>query len=348
MILIEVNRQRKMIQTELQPQEVRRSEEPHTVSVIIPAYNAAQYIGEALDSVFHQSFSSYEVIVINDGSPDTDELERELQVRPSSLRYIKQANRGAAAARNAGLRVARGEFVAFLDADDRWLPNYLEQQMAFLIRSKADLVYSDAKLFGDSELAGRTFMDLQPSRGEVTPESLLAVKVTVLTSAVLARKAPILEVGLFNEGIRRGHDFELWLRLAKHGTKFAYQRQVLLHHRIVESGLSGDTISQLERTLSVLETIGNREDLTAGEKAALQFNLDRTRAYRSLEDGKERLLRKDFQHALESFEAARQFHRSWKLMFVCMGMRITPELLRRVYVSRTATSSGNASDAELR
>src|SRR6185436_19721240 len=94
----------------------------------------------------------------------------------------------------------------------------------------ADLVYSDALLVGESPLNGRTFMQLQPSRGAVTPESLLAVNVTVLTSAVLARKKQILEVGLFDPKIKRGHDFDLWFRLAKAGARFAYQPKVLAHH----------------------------------------------------------------------------------------------------------------------
>jgi glycosyltransferase involved in cell wall biosynthesis len=307
-----------------------------TVSVIIPAYNAAKYIAETLDSVLNQTFTSLEVIVINDGSPDTAELERELQPCLARIRYLKQENRGAAAARNTGLRAATGEFVAFLDADDTWLPTFLEEQMKFLKASGADFVYSDALLQGDSPLNGRTFMEVQPSRGEVTPASLLAVNVTVLTSAVLARRAPILEVGLFDEELRRGHDFELWLRLAKHRIRFAYQRKVLVRHRILESGLSGDTISQLQRTLSVLEKIRKREDLSVNEKAALKLNMDRTRAALALEDGKDRLLRRDFDGASESFKIAKDFQGSWKLRLVCAGMRLAPDLLRRVYQARVS------------
>ncbi|HEX6718103.1 MAG TPA: glycosyltransferase family A protein [Pyrinomonadaceae bacterium] len=306
------------------------------VSVIIPAYNAATYIGEALRSVCEQTFTSREVIVINDGSPDTDEFERELEPFAACIQYVKQENLGAATARNAGLRAARGEFVAFLDADDTWLPNFLEEQIKFLKSTQADFVYSDALLVGESLLNGRTFMQVQPSRGAVTPESLLGVDVTILTSAVLARKAPILEVGLFDEELRRGHDFELWLRLAKRGVRFAYQRKVLVQHRILESGLSGDTISQLQRTLSVLERIRNREDLSATEEAALERNMKRTRAELALEDGKDRLLRRDFDGAFDCFKRAKHFQGSWKLRFICAGMLLAPELLRRMYQARVS------------
>jgi len=306
------------------------------VSVIIPAYNAAAFIGETLASVYAQTSKNFEVIVVNDGSPDTEDLECELARFPEKLRYVKQENQGAAAARNTGIKNARGEFVAFLDADDTWLPNFLEKQLELLQRTGADFVYADALLTGNSPLAGRTFMEVQPSRGEVTAASLLAVQVTVLTSTVLARKEPVIAVGMFDVTLRRGHDFELWLRLAKHNIRFAYQREVLAHHRILETGLSGGTISQLERTLSVLDKIRTRDDLSEKEKAALQLNLNRTRAELALEEGKDHLLSKDFQAAAGAFRQARELAGGWKLRLVCAGMQLAPDLLRRVYQARVS------------
>lgn len=322
-----------MTQAEIQPQEIFSRKSP-TVSVIIPAYNASKYIGEAINSVLGQTFTSHEVIVINDGSPDTDELERVLRPHFDNIEYIRQENRGAAAARNAGLRSAKGEFVAFLDADDTWFPNFLMEQIEFLTGSNVDLVFCDALLFGESPLEGRSFMEIQPSRGEVTSESLLAVNVTILTSAVLARKEPIVQVGLFYEEMKRGHDFDLWLRLAKAGARFAYQPKILARHRIVESGLSGDTISQLERTLSVIQAIKTREQLTPREHAALQVNFNRTIAELAIENGKSKLLAKDFVGALEAFREAKNIRKNWKLTLVCLGLRIAPETVGHMYSRR--------------
>jgi len=322
-----------MIQTEVKQQAIDSNTVP-LVSVIIPAYNAAEYIGEALESVFNQTFTSHETIVINDGSPDTNELEQKLEPYKASIKYIKQDNCGAAAARNVGIRAARGEFVAFLDADDHWLTTFLERQVEFLNSTNADLVYSDALLFGDSPITARTFMDAHPSRGAVTPEALLTVQVTVLTSTVLARKQPIMDVGLFDETIKRGHDFDLWLRLAKFGARFAYQREVLAEHRILESGLSGNMIRQLERSLSVFETIKARGKLTANEAAALQLNLDRTHAGIALENGKQKLLAKDFAGALDCFKEVSKFRWNWKLTVVSLGVRIAPQTLWRMYHRR--------------
>lgn len=319
-----------MIETEIQPETVHSGTTP-IISVITPAYNAAKYIGEALDSVLNQTFTSYELIVINDGSPDTNELERELQKYPPTIRYIKQENRGAAAARNAGLRCARGEYAAFLDADDRWLPNFLEEQLEFLKSNNADLVFSDALLTGESPLAGRTFMELQPPKSAVTPESLLAVEVAVLTSAVLVRKKPLFEVGLFDETMKRGHDFELWFRLAKAGIRFAYQPRILAEHRLVETGLSGNAVSQLHRTLSVLEAVKAKSPLTQSEDAALNFNMKRTLGELAVENGKEKLLGRDFDGAFECFKEARRYRQSWKLRLVSLGVKFAPETVRRLH-----------------
>lgn len=305
------------------------------VSVIIPAYNSAEFMGETLDSVFAQTYPRFEVIVINDGSSDTPELEQVLQRYSSrNLRYIKQENQGAGAARNAGLRAASGEFVAFLDADDIWLPTFLEKLTALMKHTEADLVYADALLVGDPRLDGLTFMKVEPSNGLVTPESLLAVTCTVLTSTVLARKAPILEVGLFDVSIRRGQDFDLWLRLAKAGVRMAYTHEVLAYHRIVESGLSGGAISQLERTLSVIETVRARMQLTRSEQEALEINRSRTLRELATELGKKKLLERDFSGALESFNEAQKIQHVWKVFFVCLGLRVAPGMLWRIYNRR--------------
>src|SRR5205809_2555913 len=144
------------------------------VTVIIPVWNSAAFIEETVKSVLGQTFRDYELIIVNDGSPDTVELEAVLLPYRSSLKYLRERHKGAAAARNAALRVARGTYIAFLDADDSWLATYLDQQIAFLkAHPDVDLVYADARLTGDSPLAGRTFMETAPSRGPVTLKSLL-------------------------------------------------------------------------------------------------------------------------------------------------------------------------------
>ena len=103
--------------------------EPPRVSVVVPAYQVTAYIGQALDSVLGQTYPPFEVLVVNDECPDTAALERELDRFSGSIRYLKRPNGGPGAARNTGIRAARGELVAFLDADDYWGPTFLERQV---------------------------------------------------------------------------------------------------------------------------------------------------------------------------------------------------------------------------
>src|SRR5713101_8731278 len=193
------------------------------VSIIIPAYNVAPYIGETLDSVFAQTFAAYEVIVINDGSPDTEDLERALEPYLDRIKYLKQENRGASAARNAGLRVARGEFVAFLDADDLWLPSYLDEQIKFVLERNCDLVCADSEVFCDSSTDNKTYMETlmadAPPAGAVTFIGLLNAEQSLITSGVVVRRERVLEAGLFDEALRNSQDFDLWLRLARSGSR---------------------------------------------------------------------------------------------------------------------------------
>ncbi len=122
-----------------------RSKSAPTVSVIMPAYNSASFIGQALDSVFAQTYSDFEVVVVNDGSPDTAKLEDVLRQYLDGIVYIKQENRRVGGARNTGIRHARGEYLAFLDSDDSWFPDCLAVQMrAFDEDPSLDMIFADA------------------------------------------------------------------------------------------------------------------------------------------------------------------------------------------------------------
>jgi glycosyltransferase involved in cell wall biosynthesis len=181
------------------------------VSVISPAFRASADIAVALDSVFAQTFPHHEVIVVNDGSPDTAELETALKPYRTRIQYLVQPNRGAGAARNTGIRASKGRYLAFLDADDRWTPDFLERQLAYLEgHSTCDLVYADALLSGESTLAGRRFMDTAPSEGDVTLLSLVQQRCNIVLSTVVVRRSIVVKAGLFDETLRRGQDFELW------------------------------------------------------------------------------------------------------------------------------------------
>jgi len=309
---------------------------PPAVSVIIPAYNAAKFIAETLDSVLAQTFVNYEVIVVNDGSPDTEQLEQILQPYQNRITYLKQENRGAGAARNAGLKVARGKFVAFLDADDLWLPSFLGEQVAFIQNDEGyDLVYADAELFGDPSRARGTVMQREPSEPPVTFERLIGEQCIVNTSSVLALREPILEVGLFDESLRNSQDFDLWVRLAKRpNARMNFQRKVLVRHRVWSGSLASDGIKSVEGELKVLDKVSRRNDLTPSERNTLAQTVALRSASVEVDRGKRKLLHGEFHSAADSFRFANAYYRSWKLRLVLFSLQVAPRLLQRLYSAR--------------
>jgi glycosyltransferase involved in cell wall biosynthesis len=308
------------------------------VAVIVPVYRAT-FLAAALDSVFVQSRQPDEVIVVDDGSPDQVELTDAIARYEKRLVLLQQTNQGAGAARNFGLQATSAEFIGLLDADDRWHPEFLAQQMAALRTSPdLDLVYSDGLFIGQSLLAGRTFMSTCPSVEDVTLERLLSQECTVLLSAVVARRAAMMAVGGFDETLRRGQDFDLWLRMARNGARLRSRRVVLAYRRVHDDNLSGNAISEVERPLRVFRKTLSTMRLTEHERGIAQRRVRLLTAALARERGKELLRRGDFPAARRAFDEARRGLLAWKLHAAALGLRIAPHLVRRLYLSRAASS----------
>jgi glycosyltransferase involved in cell wall biosynthesis len=306
------------------------------VAVVIPVYRAT-YLADALASVFGQTRPPDEVIVVDDGSPDRRELTTAIAPYAPRVRLLAQANAGAGAARNKAIAATSAELVALLDADDRWMPRFLERQVAAISAAPGiDLVYSDGLFIGQSALSGRTFTSACPSSEQVTFEQLLSQRSTVLLSAVVARRAAILAVGGFDESLRRGQDFDLWLRMARHGAVMRWSRDVLALRRVHADNLSGDTITELERPLKVFEKTMTTMRLTPRESAIAATRTRMLKAALARERGKDMLRRGDIDAARTAFDEARAGLRAWKLHAAAVGLRIAPHLVRRFYLSRAA------------
>jgi len=308
-------------------------EKPPRVSVVIPAYKSAEFISECLDSVVNQKFREHEIIVVNDGSPDTEEFETAIFLHRENIIYIKQKNAGAGAARNTAIEHARGEIIAFLDADDVWLPDFLASQLVFLERHAYDMVYCDAHLFGLQSAYRRTFMETAPSNGEADFESILDLKCNVITSGTMVRKKTLLEANCFEHERVRAHDFMLWLRIAKNGAKIGYQKKQLLKYRVRLDSLSGDSIARVERERDAFERVAKNFELTEHQKSIVQRRIAGLEADLYVEQGKAHLLSGNFREAERSFRSANRYRRSPKLALVSLLTRIAPKTLVNFYRS---------------
>lgn len=306
------------------------------VTVVIPAYNIAAFITESLTSVFAQTYRNFEVVVVNDGSPDTPELEVAIKPFLDRIIYLKQSNAGAAAARNAGILASSGEIIAFLDGDDVWLPEFLESQVEFLEKTDFDMVYADAEFFGEGVPENQTYMQFSKSNGEVTTESLITWDCNVITSGTIVYRNKVVEAGMFDQSpiFKRGQDFELWFRLAKRGARIGYQRKVLLKYRVRAGSLTGNHVQQAERNLSTLNGIKEKFEMTASEQIAWERQMAISTALWNVERGKAQIIKGDFNAARKSFAAANRYYRKPKLSFVGLMLKFAPRLLQRVFARR--------------
>jgi len=177
-------------------------------------------------------------------------------------------------------------------------------------------------------------MDVNQSQGEVDAEALISGRCNVITSAVLARRELVLQAGMFDETLRNSQDFDLWIRLAKQGARFNYQRKVLVNRRIHDGSLASDPVKSFEGEVRVLEKTSLRNDLTPAERSALEATAKLRHAAIELIKAKRSLLEGDFSSASKSFQFANDQLQSWKLRLVLIWLRLAPGLLQRCYKLR--------------
>lgn len=203
----------------------------------MPAYNAAPYIAESIRSVIEQTHKNWELIVLDDGSTDgTAGVAGDIAKDDDRVKVIPGSNLGQGRARNVALGYARGEWVAFLDADDLWLPDKLIRQLQAARRTNADVVFSDGWIFVENDSS-----DESQSFGTITGEfngaemfRLLFEKNRIPMPSVLVRRRTLEEVGFFDgdeRWNRNCEDYELWLRLAEHGAVFYGMEEKLVRYR---------------------------------------------------------------------------------------------------------------------
>lgn len=209
-----------------------------SVSVVIPCYNSARFVTDAVDSVLAQTIPAREVLVIDDGS--SDHPEEVLARYGDRIRVIKQKNAGVSAARNRGIREAKGELIAFLDADDRWLPHKLARQIEyFAAHPEVALVHTDL-LIWHSEKGETSYEPKGRERYQGNCYEKFFFECRISPSTVIARKKCLQDVGGFDERVTAAEDLDLWLRLARRWP-FGFVDEPLKLYRKHESNVTGDS-----------------------------------------------------------------------------------------------------------
>lgn len=232
------------------------------VTVLVPAYNAEKYIGKAIDSVLAQTFTDFELLVINDGS--TDQTENILRsYADDRIRLINQTNQGIAAALNLGLLNARAELIARFDADDICMPERLELQYRFLeahpeyiiVGSDADYIDRDGSFVFTCRLPAHTHKEIR---------ELALTKCPFIHSAVMFRKAPILQAGGYNKNAFAFQDHLLWSKIIRNG-EGCNLPDLLIQVRLNPESISIDEKWRTRRFHEIKSAALQKGDITAEE-----------------------------------------------------------------------------------
>ena len=229
------------------------------VSVIIPAYNGDRYIGEAIDSILSQTYSDYEIIVVDDGS--TDSTRQVIEQYGSKIQYLSQTNQGVAASRNLGLTQAKGEYVAFLDQDDIFLPHKLASQVALLEQNPslgiANSGWQIANQQGNVNAAVEPWKEIP----ELNLTNLIIWK-PVFLGAMLFRRSWLERTEGFDTTLEQTPDVDLVLRLTAMGATAAWVKQTTVKYRQHEANASRNTLLQAQELDQILERFFTQSNLS--------------------------------------------------------------------------------------
>jgi glycosyltransferase involved in cell wall biosynthesis len=257
------------------------------VSVITPLYNSASFIGGTLDSLLRQTYRNWEAVLVDDGSTDETPRAVEPYLADERFRYIRQENQGIAAARNAAIRAAAGEWICFLDHDDRWLPAKLEKQVRYALANDCQIVATDAFIVeGESRrVYSRAFPELAASveRGvsdaSVDVFGILIRHNVFCTCSVMIRKLMFDRHGLLDPEAAPADDLDMWLRCMP-DAKVGFLNEPLVEYVRHGSNYSKNEARMLERTIYTLRK--NRRRHATDEGRARQFDESITWFYEQL------------------------------------------------------------------
>ncbi len=236
------------------------------VSVIIPTYRHRDYILLTLESVFAQTFTDLEVIVVNDGSPDDTSILLAPIAAAGKIRYIEQSNAGQAAARNRGFTNARGDFIAFLDDDDIWPPDKLLWQVEML---RADAALGVVGGIGAVLHETGSLEVVREPVGEITLDIICRGCPMLSPGQALIRRTALENVGGFDVSIRGADDWDLWLRLVQ-TTQIVIVPRVSLMYRSHGASASRDHVKMFQNTIAVI----NRNFPGGGERKSRKLRRD--------------------------------------------------------------------------
>lgn len=306
------------------------------VSVIIPTYNREKYVTKAIDSVLAQTYTDYEIIVVDDGS--TDNTKEVMELYMDRIRYIYQENARVSVARNTGIKIAKGEWLAFLDSDDEWLPEKLKNQTTFVQENPSIVAHTvNVNLTNYNDLDLSSFLHckfpFEGNEGIIDDPFIRHFKYRTIAMpvAVMCRKECAIKAGLFDESFVCGEDYDFMCRLALQGSwGYCWDELVVAYHRCEKtvslSALKKDYTVTLRNQIKTHSKLLENKKLTKRERRVTAKLLSSN----CRELGQHLLLKEDYKRARESFRLAFHSYLSVKSILWSMVSKLPVSFSKRL------------------
>lgn len=233
---------------------------PPLVSVVITSYNYGNFLSQALESALSQTIKDLEIVIIDDGSIDNTRQVAEGYISDKRVTYVYQANSGQPRAKNRGIAESSGTYIAFLDADDVWMPTKLEKQIALFVDTEVGVVYS-RRTWIDSEGNELPGNERILRRGKVLDH--IFIDNFICFSSSVVRRSLFEEAGCFDNTLPMGIDYDLWIRLAARCT-FDYVDEPLVKYRTGHANLSKNVERRYECAHRIMAKAMNNPEIRAG------------------------------------------------------------------------------------
>ena len=307
---------------------------PPLVSIITPAYNSSGFIAETLKAALAQTFTDFELIVVDDESTDhTIDVVHEIAAGDPRVIVMVSPHGGPATARNVALDAVRGQFIALLDSDDVWMPQYLESQLAILGR------HPDCAIVTANAFNRGGWLDGQPiwrsNRGirRLSIRDLIRRENSVCIMSVFRREV-VDRIGGFDRRYNGNEDYEFWLRAANAGFGIVQNLQPLGYYRRRDDSVSSNDVRMLHGITAVLESASRLQGPIEAERALIREKIDGFRFELLKTELRASLSKNDAAAAAMSLKTMSELRRSWSLAVAAKIGAAWPDLLRRAFELR--------------
>jgi glycosyltransferase involved in cell wall biosynthesis len=306
-----------------------------TVSVIIPAYNAARHFAETLDSVLAQTWQDFEVVIADDGSTDDTMAiaERYRRVHGDRFVLLRRQNQGPSAARNAAFAAARGRFFALLDSDDTWLPEFLASQLRVFEAHPEIAIVTGNGFNRGGPLNGLPVRAPDDPRPDPDLFEILRDETAIFIMTVFRREV-YDAVGGFDERLWTNEDYEFWIRAARAGFRFTRNPTPLGYYRRREGSLSSSDLRMIVGILALYRRLLEEGPSSPEERIILERQIERFEAERLATEARAALESGDAGAAVSALDALRHHRRSLPMTLLAAVLRLAPRAGLALYRAR--------------